>query len=257
MIKIYTFAHKRPDFIELQLKSFKKNLKDEFEFIIFNNANFDHNKNQYNEIHKICKELKLQCIDIKIDFSIIKNRTVFENNEYINPAIACAYPLCYAWKEIISKTNDKICIIDSDMFIFKQFDVCKILSNYDLVYLPQSRNNVYYMWNGLVFMNLKNMPNKSYLSWWCGLISGENTDVGGNTFYYLNKYRNKLRIGSLIQHHITEDNTCDFQPPNYEYFSIDNNERFIWHYRGGSGWDKKSQEYHDKKTQWLKNKLQS
>ena len=37
MIKIYTYSHNRPDFIEPQFNSIKKHVKDDFEFIVFNN----------------------------------------------------------------------------------------------------------------------------------------------------------------------------------------------------------------------------
>ena len=37
MIKIYTYSHNRPDFIEPQYNSIKKHIKDDFEFIVFNN----------------------------------------------------------------------------------------------------------------------------------------------------------------------------------------------------------------------------
>ena len=65
MLKIYTFAHKRPDFLEIQLKSFQKNLEDDFEFIVFNNAIFDINKSDYNNINTWCKDNNIQCIDIE------------------------------------------------------------------------------------------------------------------------------------------------------------------------------------------------
>ena len=37
-ITIYTAADKRPDFIHLQYETLKKYIKDDFEYIIFNNA---------------------------------------------------------------------------------------------------------------------------------------------------------------------------------------------------------------------------
>ena len=37
MIKIYTYSHNRPDFIEPQYNSLKKHIQDDFEFIVFNN----------------------------------------------------------------------------------------------------------------------------------------------------------------------------------------------------------------------------
>ena len=57
MIHIFTYAHKRPDFIELQYDSIKKCLRCEYEYIVFNNA-ID-SKSQYDEI----KNIKLSILE--------------------------------------------------------------------------------------------------------------------------------------------------------------------------------------------------
>lgn len=263
MIKIYTFAHKRPDFIELQLKSFQKKLKDDFEFIIFNNAAFDIDKKQYNEINNICKELNLQCIDVKKDEVLIKHLRSYNNEMlfnqygmYFNAVVACAYPLCWAWRNILAHMNDKICIIDSDMFMVQEESMCDILDEFDLIYQEQSRvdGKVYYMWNGLVFMNLVKIHNKQELDWWCGYCEGFPVDVGGQTYHYLKKWKDQLKIGGLIQHYIGEDPECDFSPANYEHFDFGKNGR-VTHFRGGSNWQGSSEDYIVRKTKWLKTKI--
>jgi hypothetical protein len=264
MIKIYTFAHKRPDFLELQIKSFRKHIKDEYEFIVFNNATFDKNRIHFDQINTFCRNNNINCINILKDHNLVSDlyqydsESVFNSEgEYTNAVIACAYPLCYAWKNHISKTDDMISIIDSDMFFINQFNITDHINNYDLTYMPQSRGSngqVYYMWNGLLFMNLKNMPNKESVDWWCGYCEGEPVDVGGHTFYYLKKYQNDLRILQLNLHYVGEDPACNFSPANYEYFAVGDN-KIVLHYRGGSNWDRKTPDYHFKKTEWLKSKL--
>ena len=111
------------------------------------------------------------------------------------------------------------------------------------------------MWNGIVYMNLDNLPNKEELNWWCGRIDGQPLDVGGHTYHYLNKYHDKLKIKHFSQDHIKEDAECNFSPPNYEYIGVIGNSKCILHYRGGSNWDAKAPDYHDKKTKWLIGKL--
>lgn len=261
MINIYTFAHKRPDFIELQLKSFKKHLADDFNFIVFNNASFDLDKKNYNEIHNICRNNGLTCIDMKVDKPLVKslesydNERIFDNNGvYFNAVVACAYPLCYAWRNLISENKGLACIIDSDMFYIKNENISEKLSKYDLLFLSQSSGHVKYMWNGILYMNLDAMENKKELNWWCGRIEGQPLDVGGHTYHYLNKYSKNLKIKHFGQEHIKEDSECDFFPPNYEYIGVDGS-KSILHYRGGSNWDAKTPDYHDKKTKWLIRKL--
>ncbi len=265
MIKIYTLSHKKPEFIEMQLKSFKRNLKDEFEFIIFNNANFDIDKSNYNEINRICAENSLKCVPIQKDQELISKLRSYNNEHifngqgmYFNSVIACAYPMCYTWKHIFSKSNDKICIIDSDMFVvsFESFE--EALEKADLLYLEQSRGDgsIFYMWNGLVLADLSKLPNKEEVDWWCGYCENFCVDVGGHTFYYLKKYRDQIKIKGLLQHYVGEDSSCDFTPANYEFYTLGGENKSIWHMRSGSLWDtSKTKEYYDKKISWFKRKF--
>lgn len=262
MIRIYTFAHKRPDFLGMQLKSFQKNLENEYEFIVFNNAAFDPVKNHYNEIQAWCAANRIQCIDVKKDQELIGRLHAYDkenlfngDGQYANASIACAYPLCWAWEQYISRTDDKICIIDSDMFVMEKTNIETTLDEYDMVYMPQSRGNgVYYMWNGISFMNLGKMPEKETLNWWCGHVEGQPVDVGGRTFYYLRKHKDNLKTKEFNLHYVGEDPDCNFSPANYEYFTT-TEDRTLLHYRGGSNWDQKTPDYHTKKTSWLLRKL--
>jgi hypothetical protein len=240
-------------------------LQEEFEFIVYNNAVFDKDRTYYSDIHAMCKKHNIKCIDIQRDNELITkiknnhNEHVFNNEGlYSNAVIACAYPLCYTWKYNFSLSNDKICIIDSDMFVVEKENFYKVLDNNDIMCQLHSRGpngEVYYIWNGFVLMNLANLPNKSELFWWCGYVSGHPVDVGGQTFSYLEKYKNKIKLGALVQHYIGEDDRCDFSPANYEYFEFGNGVKSILHHRGGSGWDNKPQEYTLKKTIWLKKQI--
>ncbi len=254
-VKIYTFAHKRPDFLEMQAQSFKNYLKD-YEFIIFNNASFDQDKSNFNEIHNWCSNNQIQCIDIAKDKDLInlieKNKTskIFnKNHQYLDASVACSYPLCWAWKNIISPTNDKICIIDSDMFFIKEENIEQLLDNYDLIFVPQQRGSVYYMWNGIVFANLSKLPDKHTLNWWGGKCQNVIVDVGGQTHNYLKK--NKLNILEIFSDHFSENSECGFSPANYEFINIENRAS-LFHYRCGSNWNGMTSEYHLKKTNWTK-----
>lgn len=253
-MKIFTTSHKRPDFLELQLKTFKRHLK-EFEFIVFNNAVFDLDKKYYNEIHKWCKNNNIKCIDVQKDNDLIKKIKNIDNTTnifksdgtYADPGVACAYPLEYGWEKVISKYNEKICIIDSDMFFIKDFEF-----NGELAFVPQSKeNDVLYMWNGIIFADLSKISKD--ISFWCSKVLNTPVDVGGQSHFYLKRNKH-LDIQHLIPTHITEDSTCNFYPPNYEYIAL-NNEYIILHHRGGSNWDNMTKDYLDKKTAWLKNKL--
>ena len=266
MVKIYTFSHKRPDFLELQLKSFHKNIEDDFEFIVFNNAIFDHDKKNYIDIQGFCKTNNIKCIDIEKDEILINEIYNYQNNNgpekvfnnenlYTNSGIACAYPLCFAWKHYISKTDDLVCIIDSDMFFIDKENIGKLLNEFDLLFVAQSRIGenikIEYMWNGISYLNLSTLPQKETLNWWCGECEGVSGDVGAHTHYYLSENQNLIKIKHLSIMSVKYDDSCDFTPANYEYIGVGENKNIL-HYRSGSNWDQKSDDYHHKKTIWLK-----
>ena len=70
-IKIYTYSHNRPDFIALQYESIKRHLKDDFEYIVFNNerpggdGGYDEKKIQI--IYDKCEQIGVQCIRVELD----------------------------------------------------------------------------------------------------------------------------------------------------------------------------------------------
>ena len=264
-IKFYTFSHKRPDFIKLQYYSMKNYLMDiDFEFIVFNNCNIENpNSEDSGMIRNICRESKITCIDIQKEESLINklesinNEKIFKSdNGYSNSVVACAYPLCWAWKNYISKHDGMVCIIDSDIFFNSYTDTSKCFEK-DLLYISQSREKVNeYMWNGLVFANIPNLPSPEDLNWWCGNINGSPVDVGGQTFYYLQNNIDKIKTGNIECYHVSSDDSCNFNPPNYEIIKLPGNEKHtLIHYRGGSNWNGMSKEYHENKTNWIKNKI--
>lgn len=214
-ITIYTLADKRPDFIPIQFETFKKFIKDEYEFIILNNA-ID-SKIRRNEIFKICEELNIKCIEVKKDKkfkNIGKQKAILWKGGYVNPNIACAYPIKWAWEEMCRYNQNKIfVIIDSDMFLCKDTFFNKEVLNYDASYMTQYRgmkNNrmnalVTYIWNGICIFNTDKIKNIKEINWDCGVvkksfINGYAVDVGGYAHFWLEK--NKLKIKHISEYAI-------------------------------------------------------
>lgn len=200
-IKIYTFSHNRPDFIELQYNSIKKHVKDDFEFIVFNNeypggdGGFD--PDRISEIDKECNRLGIKTIHVQLEpeFQVLNNRLLYNNGQYIGGAAACAYSLSWAWQHYISKENCIIVVIDSDMFFCRDISITDTMNGYNFAYCPSYRKNhtVKYPWNGIIFADIPNMPNPHEMTWGDGIVDGIPTDVGGELHYYLKKYKNELR----------------------------------------------------------------
>lgn len=188
MISIFTYAHNRPDFIEMQYETIKKHLKCEYEFVVFNNA-ID-NVQQYSEIHSICKRLNIKCVDVKLekDMQVTTGVTNFHGNHYITGNIACSYSIMWTFKNYVT-TEKLVCILDSDMFFINNVDLVSLIKDKEAVYIPQYRqsNRVKYIWNAFVLLNLERKPNLKDLDWTPAPINGENMDVGAQISYYLRK----------------------------------------------------------------------
>ena len=216
MIKIYTYSHNRPDFIEPQYNSIKKHIKDDFEFIVFNNERnggdpgSGYKPERIDEIYDVCKKLNIKCIRVELDpeLQFINGYKQFEGDSYVSGGShACAYSFSWGWKYYISQDDSISMIIDSDMFFIKDISIQSLLEDYNLAFIPsyryhskyQSEDNrgsiaLYYPWNGVVIADIPNMPNPSELKWGLGVFNGQPCDVGGEGHSYLNTYKDQLKI---------------------------------------------------------------
>lgn len=252
MIRIFTFAHRRPDFIPLQVESFEKYLRDDYDLTIFNNAALDRDRARHSEIDKICHDLGVSVVDVSRDPELVARCQKLESvplfdhdGEYSNPNIACAYPLCWAWEKIITNSSSPICIIDSDMFLTRSIRFTDYLQNHQLCFVPMTRpTGITYMWNALVLADLPKLPDARALNWWCGTVGDYSVDVGGQTHFYL-KAHPELAIMEIISERVDDE-----KETGHELLWLGGIP--ILHYLRGSNWNNQSEEYHRKKTDWLK-----
>ena len=216
MIKIYTYSHNRPDFIEPQYNSIKKHIKDDFEFIVFNNERnggdpgSGYKPERIDQIYEVCEKLNIKCIRVELDpeLQFINGYKQFEGDSYVSGGShACAYSFSWGWKHYISQDDSISMIIDSDMFFIKDISIQNLLEDHNFAFIPsyryhskyQSEDNrgsiaLHYPWNGVVIADIPNMPNPSELKWGLGVFNGQPCDVGGEGHSYLNTYKDQLKI---------------------------------------------------------------
>jgi hypothetical protein len=217
-IKIYTCSHNRPDFIRLQYETMKKHIKDDFEFIVFNNerpgGDGGYDPNKISEIEQICESIGVQSIRVELDpdLQILGGSKMFEGQSYLNGNVACAYSLTWAWKKYIINNDCLSVFIDSDMFFIKNISFEEKMEGYNFGYIPSYRyermyvdeNNrgklaFKYPWSGLILFKPKEMPNPNELSFGCGYVNGIPTDVGGEAYEYVEKYKDQLKTKYIDQ----------------------------------------------------------
>lgn len=206
-IKIYTISDKRPDLIPIQYKSIISHVKDECEFIVLNNSVDD--KNRFDNIQNVCNSINIKSIPVELDseFQYMNGEIHYDNGKYLNPNLACAYPMIWSWQKIITEDDSISVIIDSDMFFIKDVSIHELMQNHDFAFVPHYRGNmeIFYPWNGIVISNIPNMPNPKEMNWGCGLVNNIPVDVGGQGHFYLKKYKNNLKSLYLSQFAILED----------------------------------------------------
>ena len=213
-IKIYTLSHQRPDFIKHQYESIKKHVTDDFEYIVINNAVDSVEKRT--EIDSICEELGVESLNVVLDPSmrVSHGEINFTGNQYANANLACSYPTQWAWIKYMTKHDDLVVNIDSDMFLIKDVSFKEMMSDYNFGIVHAYRGDdhrVHYPWNGFFIADIPNMPNPEEMDWGCGEVLGERVDVGGQGHYYLEKYKDQLKTLNIEQWGVLDDRSSEIE----------------------------------------------
>lgn len=262
-VLIFTHSHSRPDFIELQHKTFKAFLEDEYEFVVFNDAP---NATLSQSIEQTCKKLNLRCI--RIPQNLHKRPS--------DPGARHIDGIQFALNTIGFNHDGIVLMIDSDMFLFKPLNITQYVGESDLIGQESVRPHtgpieVRYITPLLVFMNMKTLPNKHTLNFDGGIIKGNACDVGGHIYYYL-RDNPSINMRFIPGYCITElaatksfDELCSFgldditahwmlslknyfDPSDPHRLQLHGDNHFLHYVAGGSNWNNRSQAYHEKKT---------
>lgn len=222
-ILIFTYAYNQPDFITIQYKTFKKFLKDEYEFIVFNDAS---QKDMRCKIKDTCKKLGIQCFILPQEIHNRPYTDRFDTLSYQSPMARNSNVVQYSLDTLGLHHDDIVALVDSDLFLIKEFSIRKYLKDchlagfnrpcYDLP--PPIHNcqrdhpngpSIEYLWIGLIFINMKTIPDKWALNVNGAIINNFRVDPGGNTYYSLcnktiaKKFIDRINIKDLYC------NTCD------------------------------------------------
>ena len=170
-VLIFSYCSNRPDFIEWQYKTFNKFLYDNYKFIVFNDAP---DGGKAAEIEATCYKYNISCIRVP------------QGGKSSAPGVRHQHSIGYSLNLLGFKHHGIVCMIDADMFLVKPFSITDFMKDCDISALPQTRpNQVLYLFPGLVFMDMRTLPNKEFICWTGEYINGSNTDTGGAMHYYL------------------------------------------------------------------------
>ncbi|MCL5875291.1 MAG: hypothetical protein M1114_02355 [Candidatus Dependentiae bacterium] len=257
-VLIITHAHSRPDFIELQEKTFRIFLKDTYEYVVFNDAP---NDNMCRKIENTCRKLNIRCFRIPPEMHNGRQTPNYRHVDGIQFSL-----------ETLGFDHDGIVLmLDSDMFLVKPFSVNEYMGDYDFIGFEQERvdgaRKVFYSGPHLVFMNMKTLPNKRTLSFEGDRVEGLACDVGGHSYYYfVNNPSIRIKLAScisttpLLSKAIEEIRSLGFDEQEIAFIfklgktygmEFHGNKHFIHFYAGGSNWPGYSATYLKEKTRLL------
>ncbi len=272
-VLIFTYSFNRPEFIEIQDKTFKKFLLDDYEFIVFNDAK---DPSLHGQIHQTCNNLNIRCVDMP-------------QKLHTSEVISCRNAAVVNYSLNLLGFNEEriVALLDSDMFLVKPFSIEEYMKDSYASALRQVRTRkhivVDYLWVGLVFLDMKRLPNKTTLNFQPGMIRGVETDTGGCTYHYLSQNRNvpirdinlsyaqdaynsikkcpclecqgllypcKETVQNIKKDKGLDENQIKYviangSDPTSSEFYLDSH---FFHYRCGSNWNNQSTTYHLNKT---------
>lgn len=276
-VLIITHQYNRPDFIEIQHKTFKKFLSDDYEYVVFNDA---HTQDMADSIEGTCNALNIRCMRIPQDIHTRPYLPRQPEDPLQGTNARHANCVQYSMDHLGFEHDGIVFIIDSDMFLIRPFSIATYMHNTDIAthfkreYLRS--NNVQYICPAICFLHMNKLPDKKSLNFNCGKIGELAVDSGGWTWFYLNQHPQlQLKhinitwsfqvfcphniVGKKINTDYSDQEKTIFlqeqgfssqeinfflkKPDTFELF-LDNH---FLHYRAGTNYNNLSQKYHDNK----------
>jgi hypothetical protein len=248
---IVTHNYNRPDFIEIQYKTLKKFLQDDFEYVVFNDSN---KIDMYRQIEKMCQMYGIRSISVPQEL----------HNDDVNASFRHATAVKYSLETVGYGHDGIVFILDCDIILVRPFSVAKYMEDRDIAgRINRPRHKAVYLSPLFCILNMNKLPEKTTLSFDCAVINDLLMDTGGASHYYLlehpelkiipvsilyshqlfladkhvNKYEDievseDIRRG-FYEHCGFNQNEIEFllkRPDTFEFY-LDN---FFLHYRGSS-----------------------
>ena len=163
-------------FIKLQYLSLKKFLKNDFEFIVFNDAKaFNDYTNDGDvtirqKVIDVCNELNITCINLDNDSHKSIQSGSHRHSMTLNEILK--YQL---------SNPDKYLLLDADMILIDHLDINKY-QNKSAVVLQERDGGVTYAWPGLFYFDTTTATNLELFNWY---VNFGITDTGGMTELWL------------------------------------------------------------------------
>lgn len=179
-------------YIPLQYNNIKKYVKHDFRYIVLNNAMF--NSDEFTKIKSICEQLNIEHIAVEKNDEVNEfTGTKLYTDGWIGSGVTpgATYALNYLSVVVSKILTGHTCLIHSDMFFLRDINLYDMLGDNDMAFVPQYRGFVKYIWDGFCVFNENVKLNE--MNWMFSNVKGQQTDCGGCTHFYLEKYNPKIK----------------------------------------------------------------
>lgn len=229
-IRLMTFHHNRPDFLELQCQCINKFLKekDDYDLIVINDATDPYVSSQ---IADVCKMYGAQCIiypqELHSTGALLQKMQKW-GHDHNNGSVRHCQLVQYALDNFGYDHDDIVGIFEGDVFLTRELSLREKLREYDLIGAVQTDRDgagIEYIWIGLSFFNIKNLPNKKKLCFDLHVHEDQVfLDSGGSSYYYLKdnpsvpvKKYYRMPIGSLPRNNKAQLEAMGFSPKEVSF----------------------------------------
>lgn len=201
-VLIITHSYCRPDFIEMQDRAFKALLQDDYEYVVFNDAQ---NDDMARQIAAMCQKLTIRCIRIPqtIHTQPYLPRLPHESLQAAN--VRHANCVQFSLDKLGFDHDGIVFIIDSDMLPTKLFSISRYMEDKDIAaFIKYAPNGVYCLCPAMCMLYMNRLPDKRTLNFNTGIINGSPADSGGWTYYYLTAHPEVrlTRMTTLYSHQL-------------------------------------------------------
>jgi hypothetical protein len=205
-VRILTFHYNEPRFLEIQDKTLKAFLKDDYELIVFNDGNTPEREQN---IRKTCENLGVRCIRFQQEWHATSpvNKEILDqltDPSFIHSHIGITPPFSiegvgrqisvrhshviqYALDNFGYNHNDIVVILDGDAFPIREMSIRDFLENESIVGIERrhSEENVSFLWVPFIAIDMPKIQNKTDLKFRSALINGKLHDTGSYSYHFL------------------------------------------------------------------------
>ena len=201
-VRFLTFHYNKPEFIEIQHKTFKKFMTDDYELIVFNDAK---DPAIEKEIQQTCDKYGIQCVRFKQEWheeaplndkiaAWVKNPKIYNPHTFIShspkdigqqASVRHCHVIRYAMENYGYNHDDIVGLIDGDAFLIKPLSARALLKDYDIAGIEKEYGSLNYFWVVFIVMDMRTFPNKKDLTFDMAVVNNFIHDTGSDLYHLL------------------------------------------------------------------------